>query len=208
MQFGPWVGKIPWRRAWLPTPVFLPEESHGQSTLVGYSPWGHTALAAGWIRGAYRPTDSFTASDLLWGPLKLWGEARYKAEQSVSRRRLPPQGRGQPGSSAGQEGTSCFTPCRVHVPGKRTVSSPLWCFCLLPWAHLFLLLSSEMQFQGCPPARFSNSILILPGLGMGRWLCGSPGGKSLSNYGYRLPATKRTLSNQVHGHTIQVSKNF
>ena len=29
--FDPWVGKIPWRRAWQPTPVFLPGESHGQS---------------------------------------------------------------------------------------------------------------------------------------------------------------------------------
>ena len=38
----PWVGKIPWRRAWQPTPVFLPEESHGQRSLVGYSLWGST----------------------------------------------------------------------------------------------------------------------------------------------------------------------
>ena len=35
-----WVGKIPWRRAWQPTPVFLPGESHGQRSLAGYSPWG------------------------------------------------------------------------------------------------------------------------------------------------------------------------
>ena len=34
------VRKIPWRRAWQPTPVFLPEESHGQKNLAGYSPWG------------------------------------------------------------------------------------------------------------------------------------------------------------------------
>ena len=39
--FNPWVGKIPWRRAWTPTPVFLPGESHGQWSLVGYSPRGH-----------------------------------------------------------------------------------------------------------------------------------------------------------------------
>ena len=39
--FNPWVGKIPWRRKWQPTPVFLPGESHGQRSLVGYSPWGH-----------------------------------------------------------------------------------------------------------------------------------------------------------------------
>ena len=41
-RFSPRVGKIPWRRAWKPTPVFLPGESHGQRSLVGYSPWGHT----------------------------------------------------------------------------------------------------------------------------------------------------------------------
>ena len=35
-----WVGKIPWRREWQPTPIFLSEESHGQRSLVGYSPWG------------------------------------------------------------------------------------------------------------------------------------------------------------------------
>ena len=40
-RFDPWVGKIPWRRARQPTPVFLPGESHGQRSLVGYSPWGH-----------------------------------------------------------------------------------------------------------------------------------------------------------------------
>ena len=34
-RFNPWVGKIPWRRAWQPTPVFLPGESHGQRSLVG-----------------------------------------------------------------------------------------------------------------------------------------------------------------------------
>ena len=39
-RFDPWVGKIPWRRKWQPTPVFLPGESHGQRSLVGYSPWG------------------------------------------------------------------------------------------------------------------------------------------------------------------------
>jgi len=36
--FDPWVRKTPWRREWLPTPVFLPRESHGQRSLAGYSP--------------------------------------------------------------------------------------------------------------------------------------------------------------------------
>ena len=39
-RFGPWVGKIPWRRAWQPTPVFLPGEPHGQRSMAGYSLWG------------------------------------------------------------------------------------------------------------------------------------------------------------------------
>ena len=38
---NPQVGKIPWRRKWQPTPVFLPGEFHGQRSLAGYSPWGH-----------------------------------------------------------------------------------------------------------------------------------------------------------------------
>ena len=37
--FDPCIGKIPWRRAWQATPVFLPGESHGQRSLAGYSPW-------------------------------------------------------------------------------------------------------------------------------------------------------------------------
>ena len=39
--FHLWVWKIPWRRAWQPTPVFLPGEYHGQRSLVGHGPRGH-----------------------------------------------------------------------------------------------------------------------------------------------------------------------
>ena len=38
-RFHPLIGKILWRRKWQPTPVFLPGESHGQRSLVGYSSW-------------------------------------------------------------------------------------------------------------------------------------------------------------------------
>ena len=40
-KLDPWVGKIPWRRKWQPTPVFLSETFHGQRSLAGYRPWGH-----------------------------------------------------------------------------------------------------------------------------------------------------------------------
>ena len=41
-SFVPWVGKIPWRRDWQPTPVCLPGEFHGQRSLVGYTEHGVT----------------------------------------------------------------------------------------------------------------------------------------------------------------------
>ena len=37
-RFNRWLRKIPWRRKWQPTPVFLPRKSHGQRSLAGYSP--------------------------------------------------------------------------------------------------------------------------------------------------------------------------
>ena len=40
LVFDPWVGKIPRRRQWYPTPVFFPGKFHGQRSLMGYSPWG------------------------------------------------------------------------------------------------------------------------------------------------------------------------
>ena len=43
-RFNPWIGKIPWTKAWQPTPVFLPREPHGQRGLVGYSPRGNEEL--------------------------------------------------------------------------------------------------------------------------------------------------------------------
>ena len=43
-RFSPWVGKIPWKRKWQPTPVYLPGKSHGQRSLGGYSPRGHKEL--------------------------------------------------------------------------------------------------------------------------------------------------------------------
>ena len=42
--FDPWIRKVPWKREWLPTPIFLPGEFYGQKSLAGYSPWGHKEL--------------------------------------------------------------------------------------------------------------------------------------------------------------------
>ena len=43
-RFNPWVRKMPWRKEWQPAPVFFSGESHGERSLVGYSPRGHKEL--------------------------------------------------------------------------------------------------------------------------------------------------------------------
>ena len=48
LGLSPWIGKIPWRRVWQPTSIFLPGESHGHRSLVGYSPWGRKSQT--WLK--------------------------------------------------------------------------------------------------------------------------------------------------------------
>ena len=62
--FHPWVRKIPWRRKWQPTPVFLPGEPHGQRSLAGYSPWGCKEL------------DTTEATELACTHLHCWWECK------------------------------------------------------------------------------------------------------------------------------------
>ena len=52
-MLSPWVRKIPWRRAWQPTPVFLHGASHGQRSLVGYSPEGHKDSGHDWTTNTF-----------------------------------------------------------------------------------------------------------------------------------------------------------
>ena len=60
IRLDPWVRKIPWRRGWPPSPVFLPRKFHGQRSLGGYSPWGFKESLPGRFHGqrslgGYRP---------------------------------------------------------------------------------------------------------------------------------------------------------
>ena len=64
-RFDPWVRKIPWRRKWQATPVFLSEKSHGQRRLVGYSPWGHKRVGHGLVTKQHA-TDSSDLSMSLF----------------------------------------------------------------------------------------------------------------------------------------------
>ena len=60
-RFNPCVSKIPWRVKWLPTPIFLPGESHGQRSLAGNSPWCH------------KESDTTERLTLLF----WWGDSRW-----------------------------------------------------------------------------------------------------------------------------------
>ena len=68
-EFNPWVRKIPWRRKWQPTPVFLPGEFPGQRNLLGYSPQGHKKSDT---TGA-----TYHALDGLVHPLHFTGKKMY-----------------------------------------------------------------------------------------------------------------------------------
>ena len=54
----PRIGKIPWGRAWQPTPVFLPGESHGQRSLAAYIPWGRKRFRHDWAHECNIPSTS------------------------------------------------------------------------------------------------------------------------------------------------------
>ena len=120
---GPWVGKISWRREWLPTPVFWPVQFHGQKSLAGYSSWGHRDVDT-----TQRRTLSFSA--------RVW--SLHPPEQSVRTRgdcrntrgadlpdswkgrsngcRIPPQ--------AAQSGWLTFLSCQV-VNTSGSVDAPV-----------------------------------------------------------------------------------
>ena len=57
--FDPWIGKVPWRREWQPTLVFLPGKSHGQRKLVIYRPWGCKRAGHNWVTKTTTTTYKF-----------------------------------------------------------------------------------------------------------------------------------------------------
>ena len=68
-EFNPCVGKIPWRRKWQPTLVFLPGKSHGWRNMIGYSPWGleelNTTERFHFLSPGYLPNPGVKSKSLL-----------------------------------------------------------------------------------------------------------------------------------------------
>ena len=93
-RFTPWVGKIPWRRKWEPTRVFLPGEVHGQRSLLGYSPWDHI-IGLDWLALTYllnlevtnmnKNTLLSVEGTIIYAQLRLflWSNQNVAAEKST-----------------------------------------------------------------------------------------------------------------------------
>ena len=96
-RFLPWVRKIPWRKKWQPTPVFLPGKSHGQRSLVGHGPWNLKRVRHDLVTKQQQKPDNMWLTlensadfvDLLGMSQKGWNNRR---SQNVSPARSPQHG--------------------------------------------------------------------------------------------------------------------
>ena len=71
-RFSLWAGKIPWRRAWWSTSVFLPGEPHGQRSLAGYSSWGRIDSDMTEYAGAHCLTTSLASIIMVTVDISNW----------------------------------------------------------------------------------------------------------------------------------------
>ena len=103
-RFDPWVRKTPWRRKWKPTPVLFPGKSHGQRSLVGYSPWGRR-VGHNWATSLhFRPRVRSPQATDYWQSV-----SNCAAQQDVSR--------GQ-----ASEASSAFTAAPHYLLSRKTSS--------------------------------------------------------------------------------------
>ena len=86
--FDPWVRKMPWRRAWQPTPVFLLGEPHGQRSLAGYTLYAQSCLTLSDPMDCSLPGPSihgiFQAKVLEWGASAFSGSASKRSLNLLS----------------------------------------------------------------------------------------------------------------------------
>ena len=121
--FEPWVGKIPWRRAWKPPPVFFPGESHGQRSLGGYSPWGRkvrhnwaTLQSTFWIRKSMQTQNFFSIF--------------LKAKKCIARFKVIPQMRYW-------RKRFLDSKCTYVTDDLMAIEICVWIYLLLVWGHSF-----------------------------------------------------------------------
>ena len=100
-RFDHWVMKIPWRREWPPTPVFLPEKSQGQRSLTGYSPWGRKES------DTTEQLSKYAHSSLIW-VFPWWLSGKDSACQAGDLGSIPQFGRPPGGGNGNPHQYSCL----------------------------------------------------------------------------------------------------
>ena len=131
LGFDAWVRKRPWRREWQPTTVFLPEESHGQRSLAGYSPRGRKGLDTTerlhfhyWLCSNYPESESHSVVSV-----SLWPHGLYSPRNS-------------PGQNTGEDSSSLL---QEFFPTQGSNPSLLCCRWILHW----------LNHQGSPLEKYS-----------------------------------------------------
>ena len=77
----PRSGRSPWRWGWQPTPVFLPGESHGQRSLVSYSPWRCKRVRHDWVTNTF--SFHWEKCDVTWWKNRLSAGGREKRKMTL-----------------------------------------------------------------------------------------------------------------------------
>ena len=151
--FDPYIRKIPWRRKWLSSPVFLPGEFQGQRSLVGYRAWGHKDLDM---------TEHFTLLAMCLSSLDKWLFCCCSVAKScltlwphgLQHIRLP-----CPSSSPGV----CPSSCPLNRWYHPTISSSLALFsCLLSFPASGSFPMSYLFVSGGQSIGASASVSVLP----------------------------------------------
>ena len=135
--FSPWVKKIPWRRKWQPTPVFLPGKSHGQRNLVGYKRIATIRSQKSWTQLSNKTTTDTAAAAAA-------GAKSLVLSDSVLPHRRQPTRLCPPWDSAGKNtgvGGHCLLQCTKVKSESEVVSNSLRLRGLQP-----MLLLSKFQF--------------------------------------------------------------
>ena len=73
-RFDCWVGKIPWRRKWQLSLIFLPGKFHGERSLMGYCPWDHRELHMAECACTHSQRPPLVALIVAWTPVILYQE--------------------------------------------------------------------------------------------------------------------------------------
>ena len=139
-RFNPWVGKIPWKSKWQPTPVSLPGESYEQWSLVGHSPRGRKESDT--TERLHFPL-SFSPTSLPF-PLRSFFQRFFQSGSAVGK--SAPFSHLSLGLCSTSAGCGTARVVRCSLPGSLKASSAL---SLLTWGRSLLAPGAALLCLAC-----------------------------------------------------------